>query len=80
MSEINHPPHYNQGDIECIDAIEAALGPEDFQAYLRGNIIKYAWRLKHKDTPYSNAMKAEWYASKLAASGPADRGETRQTT
>ena len=22
---VNHPPHYNKGDIECIDAIEAML-------------------------------------------------------
>ena len=26
---VNSPPHYNQAGIECIDAIEAALGVED---------------------------------------------------
>ena len=25
---VNHPSHYTQGDIECIDAIKAALGEE----------------------------------------------------
>ena len=38
---VNHPPHYNQGDIECIDAIEAMLSPEEFIGYLRGNSFKY---------------------------------------
>jgi hypothetical protein len=36
---VNHPPHY-QGKVECIDAIEAALGPDGFAAYCRGNAIK----------------------------------------
>ena len=36
---VNSPPHYNQGGIECIDAIEAALGKEGFRAYCRGNAI-----------------------------------------
>lgn len=31
---VNHPPHYEQGGIERIVAIEAALTPEEF----RGNI------------------------------------------
>ena len=45
---VNNPPHYNQGDIECIDAIQAALGTEGFMAYCRGNIIKYNWRAETK--------------------------------
>ena len=31
---VNKPSHYTQGEIECIDAIEAALGPEGFQGFL----------------------------------------------
>lgn len=38
------PPHYNAGEIECIDGIRAALGAEGFRAYCRGNAIKYLWR------------------------------------
>ena len=30
---VNHPPHYNQAGIECLDAIEAATG-EGFEHYL----------------------------------------------
>ena len=44
---VNHPPHYNKGGIECIDAIQAALTPEEFRGYCKGNIIKYSWRERH---------------------------------
>jgi hypothetical protein len=47
VDNVNHPPHYNQGGIECIEAIKAALG-DGFAAYLRGNCIKYLWRCEHK--------------------------------
>ena len=30
---VNNPPHYNQAGIECIDAIEAALSPEELRGY-----------------------------------------------
>ena len=61
---INHPPHYNQGGIECIDAIEAALGTEAFLAYCRGNIIKYMWRADHKNGA-EDLKKAHWYADRI---------------
>ena len=42
---VNHPAHYIADDgIECIDAIEATLTPEEFRWYLRGQVIKYTWR------------------------------------
>lgn len=63
--QIDHPDHYNQGGIECIDAIEAALGPDGFIAWLRGTIIKYHWRLGLKDHPAQDAAKADWYSRKL---------------
>ncbi len=45
---VNHPAHYTNGDIECIDAIRAALTAEQYAGYLRGNIIKYLWRYDRK--------------------------------
>ena len=65
---VNNPPHYNQGDIECIDAIESALGPEGFRAYCRGNAIKYLWRaeLKHTNNKQSEDWaKANWYIKRM---------------
>ena len=61
---INHPAHYTQGEIECIDAIRAALGPEGFRAYCRGNVIKYVWRAEHKGKTQEDLEKALWYARK----------------
>lgn len=57
---VNHPEHYNSGDIECIDAIRAALTPEEFRGFCKGNMIKYAWRERHKGGDES-LEKARWY-------------------
>lgn len=62
---VKKPPHYNQGDIECIDAIASALGPEKFAGYLHGNAIKYLWRCMYKDNPSQDLDKAMWYIVKL---------------
>ena len=61
---VNSPPHYTQGGIECIDAIKAALTPEEYRGYCKGNIIKYIWRERHKGQDESVA-KAVWYAKRL---------------
>lgn len=62
---VNHPSHYTRGDIECIDAIEAATaglsGPE---AYSTGAAIKYLWRWKHKNGR-EDLQKAVWYVNRL---------------
>ena len=60
---VNHPPHYTAGDIECIDAIRAALGRDGFIAYCRGNAIKYLWRCEHKGG-VEDMHKAEWYINR----------------
>ena len=64
MDLVNQPPHYCQGGIECIDAIEAALTPEEFAGYCKGNAIKYIWRMNHKGGRESLA-KARWYVNRL---------------
>ena len=48
MTNPNSPSHYQQGDIECIDAIRSSLTKEEFAGYCKGNIQKYVWRCKHK--------------------------------
>jgi len=60
---VNHPPHY-QGKVECIDAIEAALGPEGFAAYCRGNAIKYSFRAGRKGPCAEDLAKAQWYLAR----------------
>lgn len=64
---VNHPAHYTAGDIECIDAIRAALGKEGFNAYCRGAAIKYAWRSGRKANHAEDLRKGAWYLTKAAA-------------
>jgi hypothetical protein len=57
---VNHPPHY-QGKVECIDAIEAALGDDGFIAFCRGNAMKYLYRAGRKGDSVEDLRKAAWY-------------------
>jgi hypothetical protein len=63
---VDHPSHYTQGDIECIDAIRAALGLAGFVAYCKGNAIKYAWRAGAKDATAQDLRKGAWYLTRAA--------------
>jgi hypothetical protein len=62
---VNHPDHYTSGPVECIDAIASALGHDGFIAFLRGQVIKYTWRLGRKDAALQDAEKAAWYQARL---------------
>lgn len=62
---VERPSHYTSGPVECLDAIASALGREGFVAFLRGQVIKYNWRLGRKDDPAQDAGKARFYAAKL---------------
>jgi len=62
---VNHPSHYTQGAIECIDAIkEATKGLFGIEAVCTGNIIKYVWRWKFKNG-VEDLYKADWYLQRL---------------
>ena len=60
---VNHPSHYNQSGIECIEAIKACTG-DGFENYLQGNIMKYLWRYKYKNG-IEDLKKAQWYLTRL---------------
>lgn len=62
---INHPSHYTQGDIECIDAIKAAtVGKNGIEAVCVANVIKYLWRYEEKNG-VQDCHKARWYLDRL---------------
>ena len=64
---VNHPSHYTQGKIECIDAIEEATkGLFGISAVCVANVIKYIWRYKFKNG-IEDLKKARWYLDKLIA-------------
>lgn len=68
VDEVNRPSHYTQGEIECIDAIRAALTPEEFRGYCKGAAFKYIWRERYKGQGVSLA-KAEWYLKQAVEHG-----------
>ena len=62
---VNQPPHYNNGGVECIEAIEASMTQDEFIGYLRGNCLKYLWRFRYKGKPLTDLQKSQWYLNKL---------------
>ncbi len=62
---VNHPGHYTAGGIECIEALKAALTPEEFRGFLKGNAMKYLWRSNLKGAPLEDVRKAGWYRDRL---------------
>lgn len=66
---VNHPSHYNQGKVECIEALESALTPEEFRGFCKGNALKYLWREKAKGGA-QDLEKAKWYLDRLKGIKP----------
>lgn len=65
---VNHPDHYTQGKVECIDAIESATtGLEGIEAVLTGQVMKYMWRWKRKNG-LEDLQKAQFYLNRLIVS------------
>lgn len=63
-SEVDHPSHYNQGSIECIDAMKSAYGLSDTLAFCKLNAFKYIWRCEEKGKEKEDLEKAVWYLNK----------------
>lgn len=66
---VNHPKHYTQGEIECIEAIKYIndkLHMKGFEGYCLGNFIKYIWRCNFKNG-WEDIDKAIFYLNELLA-------------
>lgn len=62
---VNHPSHYTQGGIECVDALEAAtINLKGIEAVCTANAIKYLWRWKEKGG-IEDLEKSKWYIDRL---------------
>ena len=68
---VNHPSHYTQGNIECIDYIL-----DKKMSYLEGNIIKYVTRYKEKNG-IEDLFKAQWYIQRLIDEQPVTATEIK---
>lgn len=62
---VNHPSHYCQGGIECIDAIKATtVNKPGIEAVCVANVIKYLFRYETKNG-LEDVRKAQFYLNRL---------------
>ena len=62
---VNHPQHYTQGGIECIECIKAAVTNKvGIEAVCVANVIKYLFRYEEKNG-VEDVRKAKWYIERL---------------
>ena len=62
---VTKPRDYNQGGIECIDAIKAAtVSKTGIEAVCKSNAIKDLWRYEEKNG-IEDVKKARWYIDRL---------------
>lgn len=61
-----NPSHYKvEGLPEAIDIINHLMHREQYEGFLWGNILKYAYRFGRKGDKAETAGKIEWYAKQL---------------
>ena len=73
-NQVDHPDHYNQGSIECIEALKACMTPEEYHGFCSGNVIKYVWRYRNKNGT-KDLKKAKWYLETLIKDLEAEENE-----
>lgn len=61
---VNHPSHYTSGKIEVIRIMEDQLTNEEYRGYIKGQVIKYITRERHKNG-LEDLKKAAWYLNRL---------------
>lgn len=62
---VQHPSHYTQGKVECIEALKSAtVGLSGIEAVCTANAIKYLWRQKRKNG-VEDLKKARFYIDYL---------------
>lgn len=63
-----NPSHYKvEGLPEAIDIMNHLMTPEQFEGFLWGNIMKYAYRFGRKGDKGETSGKIAWYANQLKA-------------
>lgn len=64
---VNHPQHYTQSEIPCIDGIDAVISgySRPGHGYYAGTVLKYLWRAPFKGRYLQDLEKAQWYLNRL---------------
>ena len=71
-----NPAHYKvEGLPEAIDIINHLMHRSQFEGFLWGNILKYAYRYGRKGDKAETAGKIEWYAKQLKELGECEAEE-----
>ena len=66
LNEVSSSPsHYSRLTPQTIQRLQDVLSDEEFQGFCRGNVIKYAERMRYKDEPVKEAKKIVDYAKWL---------------
>lgn len=60
---VNHPSHYTNGGIECIDEMILVFGEATVACFCLCNVWKYRKRALHKNGE-EDLKKADWYMAK----------------
>ncbi len=61
---VNHPPHYESGQFECIDVMVETQGVKAVQSFCVCNAFKYLYRHENKNG-LEDIKKAIWYLNKF---------------
>lgn len=82
MSEqVNHPNHYNDYPIECIEMMCRIWGNEAIAQWCEITAFKYRMRLGHKDAIEQDMAKEQWYLAKAKElRGENNNGFSNKTT
>jgi hypothetical protein len=65
---VTNPAHYADGNgIECIDAIEASMSPQEFKGFLKGQLAKIRYGATQERMVPKTLKKAKWYLERLIA-------------
>lgn len=71
---VNHPTHYTECSLECIDVMLAVFGRRAVTDFCILNAFEYMWRYEHKNG-LEDLQKAERY---LAMAGNFQMGDKEQ--
>ena len=68
FDSVNHPAHYESGEMPVIEIIESVIdGLDSKQAFFLGNVIKYVIRAGKKGDIHEDLAKANNYAHRLCS-------------
>ena len=66
QDNVNHPVHYTNTSIECIDAMTETQGDNAVINFCVCNAFKYLWRHNSKNG-FEDIRKAAWYLNKAVS-------------